>query len=347
MRGFVHQASPLSAHSIESWERAGLGMRQTMSRHVGTRLHLEEEFRLTRKEKHNGHWVADCEPVDLYVTHSEVAVPSRRPSYITRVPDHTVGEGQCRLFCNREENDNDQLPKEKLVLLIAQLNHCSFTPRMCVRMYAWVCVCLYEHQEGIFWERASVRVCEIEGWEGGEREGTSGEGESKKKKGKETETFLFLFELHNRDLTRIDTLVASLKVFFWWFLLTFIGCQFERVLRHTAGIYLKCHYTVFGFCLPEGEEKREREIFKMQNYKASTVLIHLTIEWYLMIIVRWLLSTALFSWTKPNLNPSSYWSSLVFKFRNTVAAGRLSANLYTAMGAGGWGWSHEQLSLHQ
>ena len=59
-----------------------------------------------------------------------------------------------------------------------------------------------------------MRVCEIEGWEGGEREGTSGEGESERKKGKETETFLFLFELHNRDLTRIDTLVASLKVFF-------------------------------------------------------------------------------------------------------------------------------------
>ena len=40
---------------------------------------------------------------------------------------------------------------------------------------------------------------------------------------------------------------------------------------------------------------------------------------------------------KPSLNPSSYCSSLVFRLRNTVAAGRLSANLSRIMKKQGGG----------
>ena len=50
-------------------------------------------------------------------------------------------------------------------------------------------------------------------------------------------------------------------------------------------------------------------------------------RWNLMIMVRWLLTKA-FCWCmNPTLKPSSYCRSPVFKFRKTVAAGRLSASL--------------------
>ena len=58
----------------------------------------EQKFRLTGEKKHNGNRVADSKPVDLNITHSEVAIPARGPGNVTRVPYHTVREHHCRHF---------------------------------------------------------------------------------------------------------------------------------------------------------------------------------------------------------------------------------------------------------